>query len=389
MLPHSSDHVATQIGSAHLNLSCFIQLKRIVQEPCTRGSDVETMPRRRRQSSPARSTTRRDSGRAAARQPRDGERSPGSGHVAPSSGLAPGATTAKAADAACDAAGLRSSMYPTLPRWLRSAQGLGGTSGGSFYAPPPWVDVSKAPGTTAQPLSWRDWAWKVATCRMFFYSPNVVWALIAAAVYVAFPYDFEAAASVASLPAYGARRAALNLAVCGAYYGWWSATLYGPLAWARRKFRGVPSGRPGEWKPARSPSARVVARNMWFWALGVAQYTLWEVAVVHCFATGRLGYVADDEVFASVSSCVAFALGVVLMPVWSAWQRCALSTADAANPSCARCLTGGIHFYWAHRLCVSPRDGCSALMLTIPRAQHPHTAVLQVHSLPSPQECGY
>ena len=94
--------------------------------------------------------------------------------------------------------------------------GLAGTGpNGSFFEAPSWVDQTKAPGTTSQvrgcllplftigdqerevaaPGYWID----KLTGKTFFFSPNLVWILIALTDYFLFPYDFQFAKSFENL----------------------------------------------------------------------------------------------------------------------------------------------------------------------------------------------
>ena len=94
--------------------------------------------------------------------------------------------------------------------------GLAGTGpNGSFFEAPSWVDQTKAPGTTSQvrgclltlftigdqegevtaPGYWID----KLTGKTFFFSPNLVWILIALTDYFLFPYDFQSAKSFENL----------------------------------------------------------------------------------------------------------------------------------------------------------------------------------------------
>ena len=93
--------------------------------------------------------------------------------------------------------------------------GLAGTGpNGSFFEAPSWVDQTKAPGTTSQVrgcltlLKIGDQEGEVAapgywidklTGKTFFFSPNLVWILIALTDYFLFPYDFQSAKSFDNL----------------------------------------------------------------------------------------------------------------------------------------------------------------------------------------------
>lgn len=126
-----------------------------------------------------------------------------------------------------------------------------------------------------------------------------MWCAIALAVYLAAPYDYNAAARFD--PLWVAQRAGINVAVCGAFYSFWFFTLYGPLQCGRRKYKGrkVPgSDNPvdgARYVPSPAPDARTMLQDLWYWLLGVLQWTLWEVAFVHCYATGKLPSLSDEQ----------------------------------------------------------------------------------------------
>merc|ERR1712156_1074442 len=72
--------------------------------------------------------------------------------------------------------------------------GFAGTGpNGSFFEAPAWVDKSKAPGTTSQEAAVAPPGWWIplATGKFLFFSPNLVWLLIALVDYFVFPYDFQ------------------------------------------------------------------------------------------------------------------------------------------------------------------------------------------------------
>ena len=118
-----------------------------------------------------------------------------------------------------------------------AGSGLFGTVDGSLFRAPGWVDLSKPPGATAQtPTPWATWAKSIASLKHVFYSPNLIWLSIAAVVYVAFPYDLEAAREWHWR--WVATRAAVNYGYVGAYYAFWTVSLYGPPRRAGRKFKG-------------------------------------------------------------------------------------------------------------------------------------------------------
>ena len=77
-----------------------------------------------------------------------------------------------------------------------------GMINGKFIGNPPgWVDKEKAPGQTSQTLAgygtegyFGTVLKNYANLSFMFFSPNLVWFAVALGTYLAFPYDFEAAA---------------------------------------------------------------------------------------------------------------------------------------------------------------------------------------------------
>lgn len=73
-------------------------------------------------------------------------------------------------------------------------EGFAGTTKGSFFSAPAWVDPAKKPGFTSQApalVGNPNWATLVSG-KFLFWSPNLVWLAVALADYLIFPYDFEA-----------------------------------------------------------------------------------------------------------------------------------------------------------------------------------------------------
>lgn len=199
--------------------------------------------------------------------------------------------------------------------WRRLVpEGFAGTVGGSFFAPPPWVDTSKVPGTTPQPEttanapSFRNYV----TGNFVVNSPNLVWLMIALCDYFIFPYDLEAA-KVWSLHWVGFRLFA-NFVIAFGFAGFWHVTLY-LLEWGTRPFN-----------PRRQYKVSKVLHNMWYNALGVLQWTAWEAMYMHCCATGRLPYVSDADSFGSIWGLVQFVAIFFWVPLFR-----------------------DFHFYFAHR----------------------------------------
>eukprot|EP01062_Namystynia_karyoxenos_P030275 TRINITY_DN2262_c0_g1_i1.p1 TRINITY_DN2262_c0_g1~~TRINITY_DN2262_c0_g1_i1.p1 ORF type:complete len:519 (+),score=163.15 TRINITY_DN2262_c0_g1_i1:98-1558(+) len=189
--------------------------------------------------------------------------------------------------------------------------GFAGLRWGRWYRSPEWVDERLPPGHTPMHSSPGAALRDILTLRAFLFSPNLVWALIALATHVAFPYDLESAREWAL--GWTLRRAAVNLGLFYAYYGWWSITLY-LLRWSQRKY-----------KAELLPAARMV-HNVWYSTLGAVQLAAWEVCIVHLWASGRVAFTDD---------------ATALSAHWG-WLQCALLT--VATP-----VLHDVHFYFIHR----------------------------------------
>mmetsp|Transcript_50061 Transcript_50061/g.116836 ORF Transcript_50061/g.116836 Transcript_50061/m.116836 type:complete len:451 (+) Transcript_50061:117-1469(+) len=198
-----------------------------------------------------------------------------------------------------------------LFEWTR----LGGLPEGKIFGGlENWVDSSKAPGCTSQlqQLGLQNTLNQIYTFKYFFYSPNLVWFILALAVYAVAPYNIQAAHSWSwswVLP-----RLWINFAIAFAYYGFYYFALY-VQGWAKRKFA-----------PERFPTAGNMAHNLYYWSLGVIQWALLECVVMRLWATGKVPYVDAATIFASPSLLCWNVFWVLAMPLWR-----------------------DLHFYVAHR----------------------------------------
>lgn len=178
-----------------------------------------------------------------------------------------------------------------------------------------WVDTDKAPGHTSQVklLGIRNTLREIATLSYFLYSPNLVWFSMVLTVNILVPYEIEAAYAGYSAGWVG-RRFAINFAVAFLYYGFFFYGLYG-AGWANRKFR-----------PGVYPSTGNMAHNLWYWCLGVVQWSASECLMVRLWAQGRVPYISDAELRASPWLWLILAVWILLIPIWR-----------------------DLHFYFAHR----------------------------------------
>lgn len=195
--------------------------------------------------------------------------------------------------------------------WTR----LGGLPGGKIFGGvESWVDTSKAAGCTSQveQLGLENTIRQIVTLKYFFYSPNLVWFILAFVIYAVAPYDIPAARTWSwswILP-----RLFLNFAVAFAYYGFFYFGLYISHS-SSRKF-----------SPEKFPTAGNMAHNLYYWSLGVLQWTLLEALMLRLWAIGKVPYATAGEVFSSPALLSLNVFWVMVMPLWR-----------------------DLHFYIAHR----------------------------------------
>eukprot|EP00501_MAST-03F_sp_TOSAG23-6_P000030 GSMAST32.ASY1.ANO1.31.1 assembled CDS len=196
-----------------------------------------------------------------------------------------------------------------------AGSGLFGTNNGSFFKAPHWVDLEKRPGRTTQKSpKWIDWVKSVFMLKHILLSPNLIWLSFAILVYLFFPYDLEAAKEWQV--GWVMHRALLNIAILFIYYGFWFGTLRANgLGWGKRKFN-----------VQDITSTSVVFHNVYYSFLGTLQWTAWECGFMHLYATGKLAYVSDAELFSTPSNAARTLIFTAAVPVWR-----------------------GLHFYASHR----------------------------------------
>lgn len=177
-------------------------------------------------------------------------------------------------------------------------------------AQPAWVDPVKPAGCTDQrdQLGWPKTIANVVHGRYMFWNPNMVWFTMALALHVCAPYNIEAAKAGFNLSVDGwvLRRLALNFTVGLMYYGFFYVALYVAKA-AERKYR-----------PNSVPTAGNMAHNLWYWTLGIVQWTWWEAVVVRLWASGAVSFASDADML-SDGGWRALGLNVawvLLVPIW-------------------------------------------------------------------------
>jgi len=176
------------------------------------------------------------------------------------------------------------------------------------------VDSTKPPGHTSLTKIYGkdDWFLNIITLKNFFLSPNFIWFLISVIVYFVFPYDYESAKTWSL--SFALNRLLVNFFVIFGYTLFWYILLF-TLRWSKRKFDAK----------YFLPSTRLF-HNMYYCALGVVQWTAWEVVFVHIYATNKLDFISDEEAFSSWENVVRMVGWSLIVPLWRE-----------------------IHFYFSHR----------------------------------------
>ena len=99
------------------------------------------------------------------------------------------------------------------------------------------------------------WWVNLATGKFLFFSPNLVWLIIALTDYFLFPYDYEAAKDLSDL-SWIKTRFLVNFTITFGFFGFWHVVLY-ILGWSERPFH-----------QSRTYRMSKVAHNMWYCFLG-------------------------------------------------------------------------------------------------------------------------
>jgi hypothetical protein len=146
-----------------------------------------------------------------------------------------------------------------------------------------------------------DWGarWRVYVTGEFIYnSPNLVWLTICVAVYILFPYTD--ALRVGVTVAFVKQRALINALLVLFFFGFWHITLY-HLGFAKRPFM-----------PDRKYRYSKVAHNVFYSLVGSLVWTGFECAMVQVYHNGRVSYIADSEVFGSLTNVASVVSWVFL-----------------------------------------------------------------------------
>jgi sterol desaturase/sphingolipid hydroxylase (fatty acid hydroxylase superfamily) len=96
----------------------------------------------------------------------------------------------------------------------------------------------------------------------------------------------------------------LNTFVVFAYFGFWNVAMY-VWKWGTRKFN-----------PKTNPTLPRFLHNMFYSFLGCVQWTVWECAFVYAYATGRLGYISDEQALSSWPEVLRTFAAILFVPLW-------------------------------------------------------------------------
>ena len=179
---------------------------------------------------------------------------------------------------------------------------------GLFGGVPDFVNRMLAPGYSDQTdsLSLKQTAKDIVTLKHFFLSPNLVWFAMALAMHVCCPYDIDAAAG-GWAAAWVGKRLALNFGVAVAYYGFWHVSLY----------RTADSGGASRKYEASSwPTRGNMVHNLWYWSLGVLQWTFWECCMCRVWGRGLVSFAGDAEVLGDPVVLLKNVVVCLVVPVW-------------------------------------------------------------------------
>ena len=59
-----------------------------------------------------------------------------------------------------------------------------------------------------------------------------------------------------------------------------------------------------------------MAHNLWYWTLGVAQWTFWEYGMCRIWASGKHSFASNADILADPKLLALNVLWVLLIPIW-------------------------------------------------------------------------
>lgn len=177
-----------------------------------------------------------------------------------------------------------------------------------FNAIPGFVDIKNAPGESKislDSMSVMGMVKDLATLKVLVYTPNLVWLLITAVMYVVAPYDLSPDGYSAEGPltlSFFKHRFPLWTAMIFAYYAFFHVSFYF-MNFAKRPML---EGR--QYRISR------LLHNLLYCATGTFIWVALENAICFLWATGRLPYLTDEAAFSTPSGFALFVAGICLVP---------------------------------------------------------------------------
>eukprot|EP01063_Lacrimia_lanifica_P006317 TRINITY_DN1381_c0_g1_i2.p1 TRINITY_DN1381_c0_g1~~TRINITY_DN1381_c0_g1_i2.p1 ORF type:complete len:511 (+),score=232.11 TRINITY_DN1381_c0_g1_i2:57-1589(+) len=183
-------------------------------------------------------------------------------------------------------------------------EGFGGTTEGSFFRAPLYVDLDKKPGYTAQPvptpigLRWFAELWNPVK---YVWSVNLIWFACCVAIYVLHPYDFEDPRARELDASLVLERVAVHNAWCFGFFSAWSLSIY-VFKMSQRRFSETEAG----------PSLSRFVHNLWYVFLGASQAGVWDALLIMLYANGTMKRLPDAEAFSMSTNGLVTLVGLLL-----------------------------------------------------------------------------
>lgn len=185
---------------------------------------------------------------------------------------------------------------------VNKVNSLMGTFGGLndwrvFGATPSWINPKNPPGFTSQSDSISLWITikSILTMEYMVFSPNITWLTMSAVYLYFFPYGEVSFAY----------RLVVNTLLCGTYYFFFYAGLY-LAGMSKRKF-----------SPGSYPTTWNMIHNVYYWFLGVLQWTCYEYAMQKLWASDILSTPPTYGEILSDKHLMWLNCGTLLLiPIW-------------------------------------------------------------------------
>ena len=148
-------------------------------------------------------------------------------------------------------------------------------------------------------------------------SPNLVWFAMAITIHLLAPYDIDGATAPGASAAlqWLLPRFIMNTTIAFGYYFFFFYGLY-VAGWGKRKYA-----------TGSNPTLHNMAHNLWYWTLGMVQWTFLEYIMCKAWGNGYAASIASNAEILGDNKLLALNIAwVLLTPIWR-----------------------DLHFYIAHR----------------------------------------